>query len=316
VVDQAVVDRDQAAQAASDRISQITSNDGLNDSWWDNWGAKVVAWITDVAGLIASIAGILALLVCWIPVIGQALAGVLLVIAAVAAVIAALGNIALAATGERSWGEAVMSIVGAVLSCVGLGALKGAFTGLKTAMGAWKAAGGLAGQGGIRGLAVTGGSRILTTIRGLLRNMSQFASGARSAFMVADDRFLAFSAKALPESGFHDVVIHGTALDFGAAPAAWTHGLNYDHRVLAALLKRDPCYPGGPIRLLACDAGKLPNGAAQNLANKLGVDVLAPTGRLWAFQDGRLTIGSIPGVSTGRFELFRPGNVNAITGGT
>jgi hypothetical protein len=120
VVDQAVVDRDQAAQAASDRISQITSNDGLNDSWWDNWGAKVVAWITDVAEWISTIAGILALLVCWIPVIGQALAGVLLIIAAVSAIVAALGNIALAATGERSWGEAVMSIVGAVLSCVGL----------------------------------------------------------------------------------------------------------------------------------------------------------------------------------------------------
>jgi hypothetical protein len=47
---------------------------------------------------------------------------VLLVIAAVAGIVAALANIILAATGEKSWGEAALSVVFAALGCIGLGA--------------------------------------------------------------------------------------------------------------------------------------------------------------------------------------------------
>ncbi|HEX5857128.1 MAG TPA: hypothetical protein VFY91_03370 [Microbacterium sp.] len=114
--------RDRAAQAAIDRIENTTGNDGLKDSWWDNWGADVLKVITDVAGWVSTIAGVLALCVSWIPVIGQVLAAALLLVAGIAAVINAIGNIVLASTGERSWTEAVISIVGAALSVVGLGA--------------------------------------------------------------------------------------------------------------------------------------------------------------------------------------------------
>lgn len=120
-VQQSIADRDSAAQTAIDKIHNITESDGLNDSWWDDWGAKLTEWIATIAEAISTIAGILALLVCWIPVIGQALAGILLIVAAVAAVVAALANIALAATGKKSWTEAIVSVVCAVLSCVGLG---------------------------------------------------------------------------------------------------------------------------------------------------------------------------------------------------
>ncbi|MGC3993919.1 MAG: HNH endonuclease [Propionicimonas sp.] len=132
LVQAAVSDRDAAARTAIDKIENTTSSDGLNDSWWDDWGAKLTEWIATIAEAVATIAGILALLVCWIPVIGQALAGVLLIVAAVAGIVAALANIALAATGEKSWGEAVVSIVFAVLGCVGIGgAARGIFAGLR-----------------------------------------------------------------------------------------------------------------------------------------------------------------------------------------
>lgn len=114
--------RDDAARDAKDRIRDIVDSDGLNDSWWDDWGADLLAAITDIAGWVSTIAGILALCVSWIPVIGQALAGVLLIIAGVAAVINAIGNVILASAGERSWTEAVISIAGAALSVIGLGA--------------------------------------------------------------------------------------------------------------------------------------------------------------------------------------------------
>ena len=120
IVEQAVTDRDTAAQTAVDQIENTTGSDGLNDSWWDDWGAKVTEWIATIAEAVATIAGILALLVCWIPVIGQALAGILLIVAAVAGIVAALANIALAATGEKSWGEAAVSIVFAILGCIGV----------------------------------------------------------------------------------------------------------------------------------------------------------------------------------------------------
>ncbi|WP_166848276.1 hypothetical protein [Isoptericola sp. BMS4] len=120
-IDSAVDVRDRAAQRAIGEIEDITSHDGLDDGWWDDWGADLVAAITDIAGWVSTVAGVLAIAVSWIPVVGQALAGVLLIVAAVAAIVNAVGNIALAATGERSWTEAVVSIAGAALSCVGLG---------------------------------------------------------------------------------------------------------------------------------------------------------------------------------------------------
>jgi hypothetical protein len=114
--------RDRAAQSSIDDIHAITKDDGLHDSWWDDWGKDLLSVITDVAGWVSSIAGVLALLVCWIPVIGQALAAVFLLVAGIAAVVNAIGNIVLASTGDRSWTEAVISIAGAVLAVVGMGA--------------------------------------------------------------------------------------------------------------------------------------------------------------------------------------------------
>ncbi|WP_402464986.1 hypothetical protein [Isoptericola aurantiacus] len=120
-IDGAVEMRDRAAERAFGDIENITQHDGLKDGWWDDWGADLFAAITDIAGWVSTIAGVLALAVAWIPVIGQALAGVLLIVAAVAAMVNAIGNIALAATGDRSWTESIISIAGAALSCIGLG---------------------------------------------------------------------------------------------------------------------------------------------------------------------------------------------------
>lgn len=129
-IESAVNDRDRAAGDAVSRIEDITSGDDLNDSWWDDWGSKVVAAIADVADMVSTIAGLLAVVVAFIPVVGTALAGVLIVVAAVAAIVSALANITLAATGERSWADAGIAIAGAALSVIGLGGAAKAATGL------------------------------------------------------------------------------------------------------------------------------------------------------------------------------------------
>ncbi|MCK9794307.1 HINT domain-containing protein [Isoptericola sp. 4D.3] len=132
-IETATADRDRAAGDAVARIEDITSGDDLNDSWWDDWGSKVVAAIADIADMVSMIAGLLAVVVAFIPVVGTALAGVLIVVAAVAAIVSALANITLAATGERSWAEAGIAIAGAALSVIGLGGAAKAATGLSRA---------------------------------------------------------------------------------------------------------------------------------------------------------------------------------------
>jgi hypothetical protein len=132
-IESSVADRDRAAGEAVSRIEDITGNDDLNDSWWDDWGSKVVAAIADVADMVSMVAGLLAVVVAFIPVVGTALAGVLIVVAAVAAIVSALANMTLAATGDRSWAEAGIAIAGAALSVIGLGGAAKAAAGLSKA---------------------------------------------------------------------------------------------------------------------------------------------------------------------------------------
>lgn len=82
LIEQAVVTRDTAARDAITKIQNATEADGLNDGWWENWGSKITHLLTKLAEIVATVAGILALVFAFIPVIGQALAAVLLVVAA------------------------------------------------------------------------------------------------------------------------------------------------------------------------------------------------------------------------------------------
>jgi len=182
-IDQAETSRDAAAEKAASRIQQITGSDGLNDSWWDDWGAK----LTELLDKISAIAGVLALVVAFIPVIGQALAAALLVVSAVTAIASAVLKTAAAAQGETSWLNAGLSIVFAVLACTGLGALRGGFAAAKAA-GGLKA---LAGMGPKAILAGTGrnalaagkglGRSVVATIRNAPAKIRGLASGCRSA---------------------------------------------------------------------------------------------------------------------------------------
>ena len=124
VILNAMSERDTAAVKAMNVIDGA-SDDGLGDSWWDDWGSKIVKWVAKICDIVSAITGLLGLLVCWIPVIGQALAGVLFAISAITGVVAAIAHVALAATGEESWTEALISVAFAALGCLGLGFMKG-----------------------------------------------------------------------------------------------------------------------------------------------------------------------------------------------
>ncbi|MFJ5079460.1 RHS repeat-associated core domain-containing protein [Streptomyces sp. NPDC088553] len=116
----------------------------------------------------------------------------------------------------------------------------------------------------------------------------------------AEDQLNGFIPKVERAEGYHDVWIHGSpdgvAPSFNAAEGG--SGL-INHRVLAGLIKSDPNYAGGPIRLCSCQTGASRGTFAQDLANKLGVEVLAPTGYLYVRPNGRISIGR-EGAALGR----------------
>jgi hypothetical protein len=119
-VGEAKARRDRAAQTAIAKIQQVVGSDGLNDSWWDDWGSK----LAEILDVISGIAGVLAIVVAFIPVVGQVLAGVLLVVSAVTAIASAGLKVVAAAQGHTSFADAAFSVVMAALACTGLGALK------------------------------------------------------------------------------------------------------------------------------------------------------------------------------------------------
>lgn len=117
--------------------------------------------------------------------------------------------------------------------------------------------------------------------------------------------------KNIDADGYFDVVAHGTPNGIEI-----THNgqkMIVDSRTAARLIENSSGYNGQNVRLLSCNTGALDNGFAQNLANKLNVNVSAPTKYLWAYPNGNtfvagMTQKRLPNYSdTGSFKSFIPG---------
>ncbi|MGW0736226.1 putative T7SS-secreted protein [Streptomyces sp. NPDC002851] len=124
--------RDDAAKRAADAIREVIDNDGLKDSGWDkftNWvseNADILKAISKWAGRIAAVFGTLAVLVNFIPVIGQALSAVFGAIALVAGIVSLASNLLLALAGEGSWVDVALDVVGVATFGIGRAAMAGA----------------------------------------------------------------------------------------------------------------------------------------------------------------------------------------------
>ncbi|MBV9013135.1 MAG: hypothetical protein JO272_14000 [Pseudonocardiales bacterium] len=163
--------RDAAARRAMSLVEDVKDSGDLNDSWWDDWGAKIVKVIVKAADAVAVVAGVLALLVGWIPVVGQALAAILGTVALLTSLVSLLGNIALAATGEGEWSDVAWSALGVLSFGVGraaIGALRVSALGVRGA--SRLAAGRLAARSvAVRVAAgLPGSSNSMTAIRSML----------------------------------------------------------------------------------------------------------------------------------------------------
>lgn len=99
----------------------------------------------------------------------------------------------------------------------------------------------------------------------------------------AEDQFGQMLEHVPPEPGHIDVIIHGDANGFGLPG-----GIPVTPEQLAEMLMKDFRYNGEAIRLFSCNAGTNVNGAAQQLANALGVDVKA-TNVVLQIQEGMVS---------------------------
>ena len=82
--------------------------------------------------------------------------------------------------------------------------------------------------------------------------------------------------------------------------------VDLDHRRLAKFLKSDSGYKKGNIRLISCSTGKDAKGFAQNLANKMGVSVMAPSDTLYIYPNGKTVIGPSSTKNTGKWITYKP----------
>lgn len=109
--------RDDAAKRARDSIDAVINHDSLKDGFWDT----LVKAIADVTSFIATWCGILSLVVGWIPVIGQALAGVLGAIAMIATLINFVATFVQVLQGNAEWLDLGIAALGFVMMGVGKG---------------------------------------------------------------------------------------------------------------------------------------------------------------------------------------------------
>ena len=127
------------------------------------------------------------------------------------------------------------------------------------------------------------------------------AAVARAApQFTADMDLLAQYAPRVPteSGGYLNIVTHANPQTaFLLKDGKW---IAADSRTLARFIKGVPEFTGQPVRLVACNAGGCANGLAQNLANKLGVRVEAPTGDVFVDTSGSFW-------TNGQWSPFTPG---------
>ncbi|MBQ5320829.1 MAG: hypothetical protein J6K88_02020 [Oscillospiraceae bacterium] len=112
-----------------------------------------------------------------------------------------------------------------------------------------------------------------------------------SRYVNSSDRLYEYARNITPLDGYEDQVIHGDKYGFEIRDLDGKTASVYTPREFAEILRRDPNYHGGNIRLISCYAGAEDGNAAQALANQLGVDVLAPNDVVIVYPDGSMKIG-------------------------
>ncbi len=140
-----------------------------------------------------------------------------------------------------------------------------------------------------------GGLKVLPSVQSLPKPIAV----AGAAQFTVDADALAKAAPGVKDlPGYFTVVTHADAKTaFVLRNGEW---ISIEHRTLARFIE-GAGWQGEKIFLVGCNAGACATGLAQNLANKLGVEVLAPQGEALLLTNG--TVAS----SVGDWVTFVPG---------
>lgn len=130
-----------------------------------------------------------------------------------------------------------------------------------------------------------------------------------SRYFNSSDILYEYSKKVKPIDGYEDIAIHGDWSGFSINDSNGNEIESYTPKEFAEILKEDPNYHGGNVRLLSCETGAKGAVAAQQLADALNVDVLAPTDVLFIDFNGKMTIGPDEYTNSGDWKLFKPRRV-------
>jgi hypothetical protein len=168
-----------------------------------------------------------------------------------------------------------------------------------------------AAQDGIKNIsanAVKNESIVSQTVKSEAANsIDNIAAPGPANFMTDSDRFYINASKRtdIDPDGYFDVVAHGTPnkiqIETQNGPVL------VDHRSAARLIQQQSGYNGQKVRLLSCSTGANNMGFAQNLANKLNVEVQAPTDLLWAYPNGKTLVA--PKATNGQPDLNKLGEI-------
>lgn len=110
-----------------------------------------------------------------------------------------------------------------------------------------------------------------------------------SRFVNSNDILFRNAAKIKSLDGYSDIIIHGSPtelLAYGNDGEVWS----YNAQEAAELIRNSREFCGKPIRLIACQTGASKDGIAQQIADELGVNVLAPTEIVRVDIDGEMFI--------------------------
>ncbi|MFF1698281.1 hypothetical protein ACFVXC_32450 [Streptomyces sp. NPDC058257] len=110
--------RDDAAKRAREAIDEVISDDSLKDGFWDRFD-EVLDTIATWTANIATVLGVVSLLVGWIPVIGQALAGLLGSLAMLVTLLGTLVTLVQFIRGDATLMDLGMSALGFLMMGVG-----------------------------------------------------------------------------------------------------------------------------------------------------------------------------------------------------
>jgi RHS repeat-associated protein len=106
----------------------------------------------------------------------------------------------------------------------------------------------------------------------------------------------------LPKKGWYDVVVHGSEDGLGFT----VNGSYLTPNQLYSNMLANGYQQGTRIRLMACYAGSVSDGAAFQLSKLTGAPVVAPTSTMWiSTGQGFLKTGKLIVDNGGRFKLFK-----------